>query len=130
MSSSLGGVNSPRLQSVLYSALDVFVMPSKMETFGQAGLEAMACGTPVVAYRTGGIPDFVEDGETGLLAPDPDDPGGLPERLEWLQGHAPERRDMGFAARKRMEGHFTVRLLAERCLQVYRRYIELASPRA
>ena len=55
-------------QSAFYSALDVFVMPSKMETFGLAALEAMACGTPVVAYRTGGIPDFVEDGVVGLLA--------------------------------------------------------------
>ena len=54
--------------SVVYSAADLFVIPSLQEAFGQTSLEAMACGTPVVGFDTGGIPDTVRPGETGWLA--------------------------------------------------------------
>jgi len=53
----------------LYSGAAVFVCPSVYEPFGIINLEAMACGTPVVASRTGGIPDIVLHGKTGLLVP-------------------------------------------------------------
>ena len=119
----LGAVGAARLQSVFYSALDVFVMPSRMETFGLAGLEAMACATPVIAYRTGGIPDFLEDGRTGLLAPDPGEAGGLTERLAWIKAHPNERRAMGLAARERVERHFTIQLMAERYTRLYERLL-------
>ena len=52
-----------------YSAADVFVLPSHYESFGLVALEAMACGTPVVASRVGGIPSFLDDGDTGYLIP-------------------------------------------------------------
>jgi N-acetyl-alpha-D-glucosaminyl L-malate synthase BshA len=53
----------------LLGVSDVMLLPSEYEAFGLAGLEAMACGAPVVAARTGGIPELITDGEDGLLAP-------------------------------------------------------------
>lgn len=53
----------------LLRGADLFLLPSETESFGLAALEAMACGVPVVASNTGGIPEVVVDGETGFLAP-------------------------------------------------------------
>jgi L-malate glycosyltransferase len=53
----------------LLSCADLFLLPSSSESFGLAALEAMACGTPVVATTAGGIPEVVRDGETGFLLP-------------------------------------------------------------
>ncbi len=66
-----------------YSAADVVVMPSHYESFGMVALEAMACGTPVVASRVGGLLFTVIDGVTGMHARS-GDPESLAEKLQWL----------------------------------------------
>ncbi len=66
-----------------YSAADVLVMPSHYESFGMVALEAMACGTPVIATQVGGLAFLVKDGETGFVVPD-DDPIAMGERLAQL----------------------------------------------
>jgi D-inositol-3-phosphate glycosyltransferase len=68
-----------------YSAAEVCVMPSLYESFGMVALEAMACGTPVIASRVGGLTYTVRDGETGFLVPERD-PEALADRLELVLG--------------------------------------------
>jgi D-inositol-3-phosphate glycosyltransferase len=77
-----------------YSAAEVVVMPSHYESFGMVALEAMACGTPVLASQVGGLAFLVQDGVTGYHVPDGDDEA-LCERLSALLGNAALRRTLG-----------------------------------
>jgi glycosyltransferase involved in cell wall biosynthesis len=119
----LGSINSPHLQSLFYSASDVFAAPSRIESFGLTALEAMACGTPVVAFHTGGLVDIVADGETGLLEPEVGSVVGLHDQLDWMLQHPTERQNMGLAARERVEKQFASSLMAKRYVEVYNRLL-------
>jgi D-inositol-3-phosphate glycosyltransferase len=66
-----------------YSAAELLVMPSHYESFGMVALEAMACGTPVIASEVGGLAYLVRDGETGFTIPD-QEPEALCEKISWL----------------------------------------------
>jgi glycosyltransferase involved in cell wall biosynthesis len=66
--SYLGYVKSDHLKAIAYSAGDLFLFPSRAETFGLVALESMACGTPVVAFSIGGVLDHIRPGITGYLA--------------------------------------------------------------
>jgi len=81
----------------LLSSADLFLLPSAQESFGMAAMEAMACRTPVVASRVGGIPEVIEDGVTGFLC-EPDDVEGMGERAVQLLADTPLRERMGAAA--------------------------------
>lgn len=63
----LGSINDERLMSVAYSAADVFVIPSLMDNLPNTVLESLMCGTPVIGFPVGGIPDMIVHGENGLL---------------------------------------------------------------
>jgi alpha-maltose-1-phosphate synthase len=83
-----------------------FVCPSVYEPLGIVNLEAMACATAVVASRVGGIPEVVDDGETGLLVP-PEDPAALADALNSLLRDPARAAAMGLAGRKRAEAEFS-----------------------
>jgi glycogen synthase len=102
----------------LYSHAAVFVCPSIYEPFGLINLEAMACGTPVVASRVGGIPEVVVDGETGWLVA-PGDPAELGGALRHALDDPERARRMGEAGRRRVEAHFSWDRIADRTLAVY-----------
>jgi D-inositol-3-phosphate glycosyltransferase len=85
-----------------YNAADVCVVPSYYESFGLVAVESMACGTPVVASRVGGLTTTVMDGETGYLIPWRC-PEPFAERLELLLDNDELRRSFGLAAREAVE---------------------------
>ena len=112
----------------LHSHATVFVCPSIYEPFGLVILEAMACETPVVASRVGGIPEIVVEGETGYLVDfDPDDPdaftSALAGRLEKLLGDTTLAIRMGKAGRERVLQHFGWRAIASQTVQLYGRLL-------
>ena len=96
----------------------VFAIPSIYEPLGIVNLEAMACGTAVAGSRTGGIPEVVADGETGLLVP-PDDPQALAEALNALLRDPARARAMGQAGRKRAIAEFGWPAIAAQTAELY-----------
>ena len=112
----------------LHSHAAVFVCPSIYEPFGLVILEAMACETPVVASRVGGIPEIVVEGETGYLvdfdAADLDRfTGALAERIEELLRDTTLAAKMGKAGRERVLQHFGWPAIAAQTVQLYERVL-------
>ncbi|MDQ3456262.1 MAG: glycogen synthase [Actinomycetota bacterium] len=108
----------------LLSHAAVFVCPSIYEPLGIVNLEAMACGTAVVASDVGGIPEVVDDGVTGLLVHyDGDEPAafeaGLAEALNQLLAEADRRRAMGEAGLARAVGEFGWPAVATQTVALY-----------
>ena len=99
---------------------DVFVMPSRLDStiprqegFGIAFVEAAAFGVPAVGSRSGGIPDAVVDGETGILVPE-ESPADLADALTFLYRKPEIRKEMGKAARERARREFSSKAIAVR----------------
>jgi N-acetyl-alpha-D-glucosaminyl L-malate synthase BshA len=109
----------------LLAPADVFALSSDQESFGLAALEAMACGTPVVATDAGGIREVVDDGKTGLLAP-VSDLEGFAARLADLLFGAVDAEAMGRAARAVALERFGRERIVGAYEELYRRVLERA----
>ena len=103
-------------------SLDVFVMSSVTEGLGTSLLDAMACSRATVATRTGGIPEIVEHGTTGLLVP-PRDHHAMANAIATLLKDEPLRRRLGAAGFARVTERFTVERMVEETAAVYRRLV-------
>jgi D-inositol-3-phosphate glycosyltransferase len=101
-----------------YSAADLFVTTPWYEPFGITPLEAMACGTPVIAANVGGLKFSVRDGETGYLVP-PGDPAALADRFRMLYSSPALLRVFGQQAIQRVNEMFTWAHVAEGLAKVY-----------
>lgn len=118
----------------LYTHATLFVCPSIYEPFGIINLEAMACGTPVVASAVGGILEVVKDGDTGLLVFFEPELGGdyeprqpdkfardLASAVNSLLANPTKLKAMGIAARRSVEEHFSWESIASKTLRFYKK---------
>jgi len=105
--------------AALYSAADVMVVPSLRESFGQTASEAMACGTPVVAFGTTGLLDIVDHKTNGYLAA-PYDSGDLAEGISWiLSVSSDESAALSAAARAKAQRCFSIELMVNKYTELY-----------
>jgi D-inositol-3-phosphate glycosyltransferase len=122
----LGSAASSELGEI-YREADVLVLPTISDAFPLVALEAMACGTPVIASRVSGLPEMVEDWQTGFLVK-PGDVGQLAMGIRFLTGDEALRDRMGANGRRRVVSAFQWPLVAERYLSVYRSAAGVADP--
>jgi glycosyltransferase involved in cell wall biosynthesis len=101
----------------------IAVLSSDTEGMPVSLMEAAACGVPAVAPAVGGIPELIEDGVSGLLAP-PNDPLGLATAMERLLAQPGLAARLGSAARQRAETHFSVKRQADQLLGVWSEVLE------
>jgi glycosyltransferase involved in cell wall biosynthesis len=103
----------------VYTAADVFVMPSTAEAFGMMAIEAMACGKPVVAFEGTSLPSITFAPECGIAVP-MRDVRALTEAIQHLVTDDTDRRERGQRARELAEQHYSVHLYADRLAALYR----------
>ncbi|MGB3492756.1 MAG: glycosyltransferase family 4 protein [Elainellaceae cyanobacterium] len=115
---SLGKVESDAELSRIYSAADVFVLPSLQDNFPNTMLEAMSCGTPVIGFDSGGISDVVIEGETGYLVP-LRDVAKLAEALMSCIFNPDSRIQMGRTCRQRIESDYHLPIQAQAYVHLF-----------
>jgi glycosyltransferase involved in cell wall biosynthesis len=114
--------SEPATVARYYQAADIYVHAAHVDTFPNTILEALACGTPVVATAVGGIPEQIEDGRTGLLVP-PNDAQALAAGLTALLSDDTRRRTMGVHASEAARDRFDLSRQADAYLQWYYRLV-------
>ncbi|TKB91441.1 MAG: glycosyltransferase, partial [Nitrospira sp.] len=115
---NLGSINDDRLLALTYNAADLFVVPSLQDNSPNTVLESMACGIPVVGFETGGVPDMVRHGVTGLLAPC-NDVTALRAAIEDLIRKPSKREEMGINSRRVALHEYSLAVQARRYSELY-----------
>jgi hypothetical protein len=115
---ALGYVRDDGALARIYAASDLFLLPSLADNLPCTMLEALSCGTPVVAFATGGIPEGLEDGATGRLAPT-GDVGQFARAILDLAADETTRGRMSLAARAVAESRFSLEVVAAQHLRLY-----------
>jgi glycosyltransferase involved in cell wall biosynthesis len=105
--------------ALLYAAADVFVAPSMLENLSNTVMEAMACGTPCVAFNQGGMPDLIEHGRTGYLAI-PYEVGDLAAGIRRVLEDTAARKEMAQRSRRKAEEEYALNKVSQRYVELYR----------
>ncbi len=108
--------------AVLYSAADVMIVPSRSECFPNTALESINCGTPVVAFRIGGIPEQIDHKVNGYLAK-PYDSRDLAQGIAYILEDNERWTKMSRAARSKAVEHFNEKLIATEMVKVYEKAV-------
>jgi len=115
----VGEIRDDRRLSEIYSAADVFVLPSRQDNLPNTMIEAMACGTPVVGFAVGGIPDMVRSEETGILV-QAGDIAGLRQAVERVFNDRDLRNRMGARCREFVLRDYRPAVQASRYIHLFR----------
>ena len=124
----LGTQDAPEILRLLHGC-EVMVLPSRMEPFGIALIEAMACRTAVIACRVGGVPEIIEHEKSGLLV-EPDNPGALSSALHRLLSNETLRRALADAAYHSVMARFRAAHNASAYLETFSSILMDAPPRS
>jgi glycosyltransferase involved in cell wall biosynthesis len=119
---SLGQIDDDESLSRVYSAADVFVVPSLQETFCQTATEAMSCGTPVVAFAATGLLDIVDHQKTGYLVK-PYDISDLAQGIAWVLEDQERHAELCRRARRKVASNFLLTQMAQRYVNLYEKVL-------
>jgi glycosyltransferase involved in cell wall biosynthesis len=114
----IGKLDSDRDLACLYSAADVFVAPSAQDNLPNTIMEALACGTPCVAFRVGGIPDMIQHESNGYLA-NPGDSEALARGIDWVLNDPLRWNRLSESARSTAEENYRLADIAEKHKNLY-----------
>jgi glycosyltransferase involved in cell wall biosynthesis len=110
--------------SLIYSTADALVVPSRQDNLPNTAIEALACGTPTIAFAVGGLPEIIRDGETGILVPEGD--VGALRRAILNVSHSPGwRAHMAESCRRRALAEYTLEMQARRYVGLYQSVLTL-----
>src|SRR5262249_37362123 len=121
-----GHVESDQRLALLYSSADVMVVPSLQEAFGKTLIEAMGCGTPVVAFDACGPADIVGHREDGYLAR-PFCSRDLADGISWCLAETGRTSALGRRARAKVEARYDIAVIARRYRSLYEQVLERAA---
>ncbi|RXK50724.1 glycosyltransferase [Aquirufa rosea] len=111
----LGIVHDPNIMMKAYQAAEMFITPSLEENLPNTIMEAMACGTPCLGFQIGGIPEMIEHQINGYVAQF-QNAKDLSEGIAYI---FPKSKELGLAARKKVESHYEASIIAEKHIQYY-----------
>lgn len=109
----LGKLSDDISLAIAYAAADVFIAPSIQENLPNTVMEALACGTPCVAFNIGGMPDMIEHQKNGYLAR-PYEIEDLAQGIVWVLDNKERHRKLSYRAREKAEQEFTLKIQAHR----------------
>ena len=115
---SLGSIHDPKTLSEIYSAADLMLVPSRLESFGQTASEASACATPVVCFDISGVTDIVAHQETGFRAK-PYSPEDFANGIRWCLEDKTRLNSLSTAAAKRSKQLFDINVVSQKYKDLY-----------
>lgn len=119
----LGHIDNDLQLRTIYRAADAMIIPSRQDNLPNTGVEALACGTPIVSFNTGGLPDIVDHHRNGYLAKafDPED---LANGIAWVLEDADRHKALSRSARQKAVSAFDSAIIACQYKQLYEQILE------
>lgn len=120
---NLGYISSDRLKSIAYSAADLFIFPTRADNLPLVLQESMACGTPMISFKIGGVPDLVRPSVTGYLAI-PEDANDLLNGIVQILEDEALRKRMSHNCREIALAEYPLELQAKRYIELYHQILQ------